>query len=232
MILWGNIYGTAMILRQTLLIKMAFIALYYETLIIPCCFLDGSLKQRSWNTDHFLFTFNDRKFFDFIVLIWDSLMFHWCFSDVLLMLLWGNLYGTAMIWMRTKMIIYVFLLIFDSLMFQCCFIDFLLMSLWRNFNKALMFLIRTLMIRSLFKVLVSEVFMFLYCVSDNSLMIIRRSIVDTAKISMQTVMMICLFELLIFKTRLFFLLLHFWFFDDFLMRHLWSMEISMQKKTD
>ena len=191
-------------------------------MIIPCCFFDGSLKQHSWNNDDFLLTFNDSKCFDFIVLIWDSLMFHWCFSDVLLMLLWGNLYETAMIWMRTKMIIYVFLCYSLNIwIFHCCFIEFLLMSLWRNFNEALMFLIHTLMIRSLFKVPVSETFMFLYCVSDDSLMILRRSLVDTAKISMQTVMMICLFEVLFFETLMFFftssLMIHWWFFNETLM---------------
>ena len=93
--LWGNIYQIAMSPMQTLLIVLGFIALYSETLIIPCCFFDGPLKQRSWNTNDFLLTFNDRKCFDFIVLIWESLMFHWCFSDVLLMLLWGNLLGNS-----------------------------------------------------------------------------------------------------------------------------------------
>ena len=113
-------------------------------------------------------------------------------------------------------------------MFHCCFIEFLLVSLWRIFNEALMFLIRTLMIRSLFKVLVSETFMFLYCVSEDSLMVLRRSIVDTAKISMQTVMIIRLFEALIFEKRTFVLLLHCCFSDDSLMRHWWAMESSMQ----
>ena len=113
-------------------------------------------------------------------------------------------------------------------MFHCCFLEFLLVSLWRKFNEALMFLIRTLMIIILFKVLVSETFMFLYCVSDDSLMVLRRSIVDPAKISIQTVKMIGLFEALIFETRTFLLLLHCCFSDDSLMRHWWTMEISMQ----
>ena len=113
-------------------------------------------------------------------------------------------------------------------MFHCCFIEFLLSSLWRIFSDALMFLNRILTIRSLFRVLISETFMFLYWVSDDSLMILRRSIVDTAKISMQTVRIICLFELLIFETRMFLLLLHCWFLDDSLMRHWWTMEILMQ----
>ena len=34
----------------------------------------------------------------FLVLICETLIFHCCFSDVLLMLLWGNLDETAMIW--------------------------------------------------------------------------------------------------------------------------------------
>ena len=46
-------------LMQTLLIIIAFIALYSETLVIPCCFFDGSLKQLSWNTDDFVLNFND-----------------------------------------------------------------------------------------------------------------------------------------------------------------------------
>ena len=196
-----------------------------ESLLLLWC----SLKQHSWNTDDLVSTFNDHKCFVFFLLICETLIFHWCFSDVLLMLLWGNLYETAMVWMRTKMIIYVsFLLISEYLMFHCCFIEFFLMSLWRNFNEALMFLIRTLMIRSLFKVLVSEIFMFLHCVSDDSLMILRRSLVDTAEIPMQTVMMICPFEVLIFETRTFLLMFHCCFFDDSLMRHWWAMEISMQ----
>ena len=145
---------------QRLLIIIAFFALYSETLMIPCCFFDGSLKQRSWNTDHFLLTFNDSKCFDFIVLIWDSLMFHWCFGDVLLMLLWGNLYETAMIWMRTKMIIYVFFLIISEyLMFHCCFIEFLLLSLWKNFNEIFMILMQILMLKINFKVLISKTLM-------------------------------------------------------------------------
>ena len=113
-------------------------------------------------------------------------------------------------------------------MFHCCFLEVLLVSLWRKFNEALMFLIRTLMIRIIFKVLVSETFMFLYCVSDDSLMVLRRSIVDPAKISIQTVKKIGLFEALIFETRTFLLLLHCCFSDDSLMRHWWTMESSMQ----
>ena len=93
MIRWGNIYETAMILMQTILIIMAFIALYSETLRIPCCFFDGSLKQRSWNTDDFLLTFNDRNCFDFIVLSSET---HWCFFDASVMFCWCFFEGTFM----------------------------------------------------------------------------------------------------------------------------------------
>ena len=149
-------------------------------------------------------------------------MFCWCFFE-----------GTSVKqrWFECEQnwsFTFFFLLISEYLMFHCCFIEFLSMSLSRIFDEALMFLIGTLMIRSLFKVLVSETFMFLYCVSDGSLMILRRSLVDTAEISMQTVMMICPFEVLIFETRTFLLMFHCCFFDDSLMRHWWTMEISMQ----
>ena len=60
----------------------------------------------------------------FIVLIRESLIFHRCCGDVSLMLLWGTTDETAMIWMKTISIFYVFkVLVFEKLMFPCCFID-------------------------------------------------------------------------------------------------------------
>ena len=42
----------------------------------------------------------------FILLICETLIFHCCFIDVSLMLLWGNIDETAMIWMQTLKIIF------------------------------------------------------------------------------------------------------------------------------
>ena len=147
-------------------------------------------------------------------------MFCWCFFEGTLMKQrWFDASN------NDHLCFFASLWIFDvSLLLHWIFVDESL----KNFSEALMFLIRTVMIRCLFKVLVSETFMFLYCVSDGSLMILRRSLVDTAEIWMQTVMMICLFEVLIFETRTFLLLLHCCFFDDSLMRFRWTMESSME----
>ena len=162
------------------------------------------------------------------MLISENLIFHCCFIDDSLMRFWWTMESS----MQTLLISKSFaVLVFQLLMFLWCFIDFLLMSLMslqRNFDEILMFLIRSPMITSLFKVLVSKPFMFFYCVSDDSLMILRRSIVKKLKISKQTVMMICIFKVQIFETLMFFLLLHWWFIDDFLMRPSWTMESSMQ----
>ena len=154
-----------------------------------------------------------------------SLMLQWCFVDASVR---EPLWNSDGLNANKNDHLRFFSANLEYLMFHCCFIEFFLMSHRRNFNEALMFLIRTLMMRSLFQVLVSETFIFLYCVSDGSLMILRRSLVDTAEISMQTVMMICPYEVLIFEKRTFLLMFHYCFFDDSLMRHWWTMEISMQ----
>ena len=154
-----------------------------------------------------------------------SLMLQWCFVDASLREPQWNSDGLNANKTGPLRFFSANLWIFDvSLLLHWIFVD----ESFKNFWWGLDVLIGTLMIRSLFKVLVSETFMFLYCVSDGSLMILRRSLVDTAEISMQTVVMICPFEKLIFETRTFLLMFHCCFFDDSLMRHWWTMEISMQ----
>ena len=217
------------ILIQTLLINFAFFVLTSKTLMNHCCVIDGSLEGHWLNNDDFGLKLNDHWCFVLNVLICATLIFPCCSSDVLLMLLWGNLDETAMIWMQVIMIIYVFfaslwitdvslllhwsffdevlknngdfdaniidqkqniVLVFQTLMFHCCFLEFLLVSLWRNFDETLMFSIQIPMIRSFFKVLISEIFMFHYCVSDDSLMIFRRGTVETARIWMRKLFII------------------------------------------
>ena len=197
-----------------------------NSLLLQWCFVDASLSEPWWKSDDLDANNNSR--FCFFVLISESLIFHCCFIDDSLMRFWWTMESS----MQTLLISKSYaVLIFQTLIFLWCFIEFLLMSLTslqRNFDETLMFLIWSPMITCLFRVLVSNSFMFLYCVSDDSLMILRRSFVKKLKISKQTVMMICLFNVRFFETLIFFLLLHWCFIDDFLMRPWWTVESSMQ----
>ena len=185
------------------------------SLLLQWCSVDASLREPWWNSDDL--DANNINRFCFFLLLSEILIFHCCFIDDSLMRFWWTMESS----MQTLLINKNYaVLLFQTLMFLWCFIEFLLrslMSLQREFDETLMFLIRSPMITSLFRVLVSKAFMFLYCVSDDSLMILRRSIVEKVKISRQTVVMICLFEVQIFETLMFLLLLHWWFFDETLM---------------
>ena len=153
-------------------------------LVLQWCLVDASLRENWWNSHDMDSNNNDHL--SFFLLISEFLMFH-CYS---LMIPWKDIdeqwrFRCKQYWSKKTIV-----LIFQTLIFRCCFLEFLLVSLWTIFDETLMLSIQTPMIRSFFRKLISETFMFHYCVSDDSLMILRRGIVETAGIWMRNLMII------------------------------------------
>ena len=197
------------ILIQTLLINIAFFVLTSKTLMNHCCVIDGSLEEPWWNSDDFGLKITEHWCFVLNVLICETLIFACCSSDVLLMLLWGNLDETAMIWMQVIMIIYVFfasLCITDvSLLLHWCFFDEVLKNKG-DFDANIIDQKQNI-------VLVFQTLMFHCCFLDFLLVSLRRNFDETLMFSIQTPMIGSFFKELISEIFMF----HYCVSDDSLM---------------
>ena len=136
----------------------------------------------------------------FFVLICEALIFHSCFSDVLLKLLWVNTDETAMIWMQTLSIFYVFnVLVSEKLMFHCCFNDGFLMIFWWDIDEKWRFPCKHY---GLVKDLIVLIFYYLRlhcCLILYSLMSLWTNFDETLMILMQTLRRNILLNVLMFK---------------------------------
>ena len=141
MVLRRSIVDPAKISIQTVKMIGLFEALIFETrtflLLLHCCFSDDSLMRHWWTMESSMQTLLFSK--TYAVLIFQTLMFFWCFIEFLLMSLMSlqrNFDETLMFLIRSPMIICLFkVLVPKTFMFLYCVSDDSLMILRRNIVK-------------------------------------------------------------------------------------------------
>ena len=169
-----------------------FEALIFETrtflLLLHCCFSDDSLMRHWWTMESSMQTLLISK--TYAVLIFQTLMFLWCFIDFLLMSpmsLQRKFDETLMFLIRSPMITSLFkLLVSKTFMYLYCVSDDLLMILRRSNVEKVKIPKQTVMMICLSEVQIFETLIILLLLhwwfNDDSLMRHRR----TMEISMQT----------------------------------------------
>ena len=98
---------------------------------------------------------------NFFVLNSETLMFHYCFLDDSLMMLWKDIVETLKIANETFVIFFVFVVLTsESLICHCWSIGESLMILWRNIDDTTEFGMRTMKIIEVSNVLIIRTLMF------------------------------------------------------------------------
>ena len=155
------------------------------------------------------------------VLISETGMFHYCFLEYSLMMLWRNTVETLIISMETFLIFIVFVVLTsESLMFLCYFIDDSLMYLWRTIEVTAKISLQALMTFKGFFDLISETLMFHCCFLDDSLMTLWGHFWNIDNFDGNFFDLYCYCGVNLWVTDVS-LLLHRWFFDVSLENH-WS----------
>ena len=146
--------------------------------------VDDFLKRCWWDLDDFDANYNDNFF---VVVISETMTFHYCFLDESLMILWRDIVEALIISKETFLIFIVFVVLTSEwLIFHCWFFDNSLMILWRIIEVTPKILMQTKMILKIFFDQVSGTLMFHCCFVNDWLMIPWKFIDRTAKISIET----------------------------------------------